>query len=277
MTRGIIYEWRSNQMKNKLSLFPFFLIILTLLLTTTHSIVLANSDPNLQIINLSGATFNFSYDQLLAMPKTTVTSDLFCNGVLKTTGDWGGVSLNYLLTQAQISPDVLSIDFNATDNYRTSIPISLAMTPQIIIAYDKNNQPLNEGLRLILPGINGPVWIASISSIAMSSEQVANPPSANTADNGVPVIPLPSYTPNELTPQQQTRQPTPTILQNQPTQTTTLPANTNSPSQAKAAVQPSSHQNQLLAIVLPFAFALLVFSLTAVFKIKRTRNASAAN
>ena len=130
-------------MKNKFGLLTSFLIILGLLLTTPHLTVSAVSGPNLQITNLSGATFNFTYDQLLAMPKTTVNSDLFCDGSLVTTGDWGGINLSYLLNLAQISSDVLSVDFSATDNYRVSIPISLAVQPQVIIAYDKNNETLN--------------------------------------------------------------------------------------------------------------------------------------
>jgi DMSO/TMAO reductase YedYZ molybdopterin-dependent catalytic subunit len=263
-------------MKNKLGLFLFFLIILALLMTTPHFTVLASSGPNLQIINLSGATFNFTYDQLLAMPKTTVTSDLFCDGSLKTTGDWGGISLSYLLTQAQISPDVLSLDFNATDNYRVSIPISLATQPQIIIAYDKNNQTLNEGLRLILPGINGPLWIASISSIGMSTIQVADLPRVGTAIGGIPPIPFPSGTPNESTSQQQAGQPTPVVPQNQPTPTaTTSPTDTNGTSQAKPAIQSSSPQNRLLAIVVAFAFALSFVLLAVVFiTVRRRGNAT---
>ena len=260
-------------MKNKLGLFTVFLVILALLLTTPHLTVSAVSGPNLQITNLSGATFNFTYDQLLAMPKTIVTSDLFCNGALKTTGDWGGISLSYLLAQAQISPDVLSLDFNATDNYQVSIPISLAMQPQIIIAYDKNNQTLNEGLRLILPGINGPSWIASISSVGMSTIQVADLPPVGTATGGIPPIPFPRGTPKESISQQQTGQPTPTNPQNQPSPTaTTPPVDTSSPFQAKSAVQPLSPQNRLSAIALPTAVALFLVLLAIVYIAVRRRN-----
>jgi DMSO/TMAO reductase YedYZ molybdopterin-dependent catalytic subunit len=264
-------------MKNKLSLFLFFLITLALLQTTLHFTVSASTGPNLQITNLSGATFNFTCDQLLAMPKTTVTSDLFCNNVLKTTGDWGGISLSYLLNQAQISPDVLSLDFNATDNYQVSIPISLALQPQTIIAYEKNNQALNEGLRLILPGINGPLWIASISSIGMSTVQVANLPPAGTANGGIPLIPYPSDIPNESTSQQQAGQPTPPNPQNQPSPTaTTPPTDTSSPYQAKSAVQPSSPQKVLFTMVFPIAFALFFVSFAVVYITVRRRNSAHA-
>jgi DMSO/TMAO reductase YedYZ molybdopterin-dependent catalytic subunit len=215
------------------------------------------------------------------MPKTTVTSDLFCNGALKTTGDWGGVSLSYLLTQAQISPDVLSLDFDATDNYCVSIPVSLAMQPQIIIAYDKNNEPLIEGLRLILPGINGPLWIASISSIGMNTVQVADQPFTSTATGTVGIIPPMPYSrdaPQESTNQQPAIQPTPANPQNQPSPTsTTPPADTSVLHQANSAVQPSSSLTGLFTIALPTAVALFFALLATVYiTVRRRRSASVA-
>ena len=267
-------------MKNKNSLLLSFLIILALLLTTLHLTVSAASGPNLQIINLSGDTFNFTYDQLLAMPKTTVTSDLFCDGNLVTTGDWGGISLSYLLIQAQISPDVKSVDFNATDNYQVSIPLSLAVQPQIIIAYDKNNQILNEGLRLVLPGINGPTWIASISSIGMSTVPVADPSPAVIASDRIPqVIPYFGDVVNGSTSQQPAGQPTPTILQNQPSPTaTTSPVNSSDLDQEKSAIQPSGLQNSLSSVLLPATFALLIASFVVVYiTVRKRRSASMVN
>ena len=70
-------------MKNKLVLFPFFLLILTLLMATPHLTVSANSGSNIQIANLSGAKPSTLHKtNTITMPKTTVTSDLFCDGSL---------------------------------------------------------------------------------------------------------------------------------------------------------------------------------------------------
>jgi DMSO/TMAO reductase YedYZ molybdopterin-dependent catalytic subunit len=54
------------------------------------------------------------------------------------------------------------------------------MEPQIIIAYEINAQPLVEGLRLIIPGANGAVWIAKINFITVSTSG-ADYPSAVSA------------------------------------------------------------------------------------------------
>ncbi len=63
--------------------------ILTALLLT---IPLAAAQNNgITITNLTQNTINLTYDQLKALPKTIVNSDLYCYGNLVTSGDWGGV------------------------------------------------------------------------------------------------------------------------------------------------------------------------------------------
>jgi len=103
------------------------------------------------------------------MPETTIDSELYCDGNLATSGNWSGILLSYLLAQTQLAPEVSSIEFMASDGYKVAIPIDLAMQPTTIIAYEKDSQPLAEGLRLILPGANGGAWIAMITTITMSS------------------------------------------------------------------------------------------------------------
>jgi DMSO/TMAO reductase YedYZ molybdopterin-dependent catalytic subunit len=150
--------------------------IFALLLVTPLGSVIADDATNLEITNLSGASYDFTYAQLLAMPKTVVGADLYCDGALVTYGNWGGVLLSYLLTQAQVTSEVCSIHFAASDGYTVAIPIDLAMQSQIIIAYEINGQPLAERLRLIIPEANGGAWIAMITYITMSSSGTDYPP-----------------------------------------------------------------------------------------------------
>jgi DMSO/TMAO reductase YedYZ molybdopterin-dependent catalytic subunit len=104
---------------------------------------------------------------------TNTSATLYCYGNIVTGGNWGGVSLGYLLQQTGMEPASASIDFIAIDGYRVSIPLWLAMQAQVIIAYQKDDLPLSEGLRLVLPGENGNLWIKSISTIAMSTVEVS--------------------------------------------------------------------------------------------------------
>ena len=197
-------------MKNKyLALALTATILGILLLVTPIGLAsIAESAPNLEITNLSGTSYVFTFTQILAMPKTVVNSDLYCDGALVTYGDWGGVLLSYLLTQAHANDsEVGSVRFEASDGYQVTIPIELAMEPQIIVAYEINAQPLVEGLRLIIPGANGAAWIAKITFITVGTSG-ADYPSAVTAS------PVGGAKANSVAPTQNaTTQPSPTQQQ----------------------------------------------------------------
>ena len=113
-----------------------------------------------------------TYEDLLALPKTIVSADLSCYGLSISSGEWGGVKLSDLLDKAGIDPSVLTINFAAQDGYSVNIPISTAMRTDIIVAYDFNDAPLTEVLRLVVPYENGNIWIAGITSISMSNSPV---------------------------------------------------------------------------------------------------------
>jgi DMSO/TMAO reductase YedYZ molybdopterin-dependent catalytic subunit len=180
-----------------------------ILLLNPIGTALADNAPSLEIGNLSGDSYVFSYAQLLEMPKTIVYAELYCDGALSTYGNWSGVRLSYLLTQAQSTPEVDSILFVASDGYRVAIPINLAMQPQIIIAYEKDGQPLPEGLRLIIPGANGGAWIAMITTITMSNSGADYPAGVSVElpkANNMPIQSSPTQTSPS---KQQTPQPQP--------------------------------------------------------------------
>jgi len=124
---------------------------------------------SLQITNLAGNTVSYPYNQLLAMPVTSETAFLYCEGDMVAAGNWSGVSLGYLLQRGGLDPAVANVNLNASDGYEVSIPLSVALNPNVIIANDLDGSPLPEVLRLVLPGENGALWIARITSITMSS------------------------------------------------------------------------------------------------------------
>jgi DMSO/TMAO reductase YedYZ molybdopterin-dependent catalytic subunit len=167
-------------MKKKLLQTCLFLTLFGLLLITPIGRVLASAEGNLQVINLAGTTVNYTYDQLMAMPESTVSADLYCYGNLVTSGNWGGVSLSYLLQQAGLDPAVASVDFLAQDGYAVNIPLQEAMQSDVIIAYENDGSPLPETLRLVVPGANGNIWIAMITTITMSTSVVSVSQSGNT-------------------------------------------------------------------------------------------------
>ena len=203
-------------------------IIIGLLLTTITGSVIATFPSNLEITNLSGTSISLSYEDLLAMPATTVYAELYCDGSLATYGNWTGILLSDLFNQAQLTPEVSSIQFTASDGYKVTIPIELAMQPQTIIAYQKDGQPLIQGLRLVLAGSNGAAWISLITTITMSSSGADYPPGVDVGAGKISdlVSAQSSPTPGTLSQQQpltpknyssiQVSSPTNVTISNQP-------------------------------------------------------------
>jgi DMSO/TMAO reductase YedYZ molybdopterin-dependent catalytic subunit len=201
---------------------PKFLLIFAFLTILLISITpaIAATTGTLEITDLSNVKYDFTYQQLSEMPKTNVYAELYCYGNMVTLGDWSGVQLSYLLEQINDSSNVNSIQFVASDSYKVAIPISTAMAPETIIAYQKDGVLLSEGLRLILPGYNGASWIAQIVSITLSTNEAATPQS--TAGLGAQGNLIASFIGNKQNP------PTITIPPKQQTQPTLQPTPNNS-------------------------------------------------
>jgi DMSO/TMAO reductase YedYZ molybdopterin-dependent catalytic subunit len=161
-----------------------------LLLFSSFTGVFADSDWRLTINGAVSNTLNLTLDDLAAMPKTTVNAILACYGQFVVSGDWTGVRLGLLLEQAGYNQGAESVDFYAQDGYQTNLPIETAMRQDVIVAYEKDGQPLTETLRLVIPGANGNLWIALITSISVSMSP--SPPS--------PIAPEPIPTPTPTQP-----------------------------------------------------------------------------
>jgi len=233
--------------------------ILGLLLLTPVKSDQADNAPNLGVTDLSGTISEFTYTQILAMPKTVVNADLYCDGALVTYGEWGGVLLSYLLTQVKVTPpEVGSIQFVASDQYQVAIPINLAI--HLIIAYEKDGQPLAEGLRLIVPDANGAAWIAKITSITVSTSGAENPPaiSVGNPNNVKETQPSP---PSQQTPVQPQPSTPENFSSNQATPTN-APTNVTQPSQPATNPQASIESLNLQTIIVYLIGFVCAFSLT---------------
>ena len=255
-------------MKKKYIAFTLIATTLGLLLFTPVSSAQSDNEPTLEIINLSGNSYMFTYTQLFAMPKTIVNADLYCDGALAFYGNWSGVLLSYLLTQTQASPEIGSIHFVASDGYRVAIPIDLAIQPQIIIAFEKDGQPLAEGLRLIIPDANGASWIAKITSITMSTSG-ADYPHAISVGNPKSVTPT-QMPANETSPPkgQASIKPQPSTLENSSSIQEKTPPNVTQPSQPATTPQLSNESFNLQTIsayLIGIVCAISLITITTVY------------
>lgn len=265
-------EYFSGDEKTKKTSILVLLLIVSSALVISTQTATAQTQWTLQITDLAGNTTTLTYEQVTAMPATTVDSGLYCYGSLVTQGSWVGVQLSYLLNQVGLDPSVTSISLLAQDNYRVVIPIETAKQQDVILAYQKDGTALSEVYRLVVPYTNGAVWIAQITSITMGTDVVPSPQSQSPAltdalnnsvwkDNPSSQQPTPAPTPAQQVP---TPNPTETPhSQITPNPTTPLTDVTGNPSEPQFLPLTS-----LYAAVAGIAVALVVVSI-AIYRRKK--------
>jgi sulfite oxidase len=162
---------------------------------------LNEAEHRLRVGGRVGAPLDLSMPELRQrFPERTVTAVMQCAGnrradmqsVRPTSGDpwapgaignaeWTGVALVDVLRAAAAETDLsLHVSFDACDEvempdegrfcYGASIPMAKAMSPEVLLAYSMNGQPLapEHGfpLRAVVPGFAGvrsPKWLAAIT------------------------------------------------------------------------------------------------------------------
>ena len=113
---------------------------------------------------------NLSIADLIAMPRTTIYAQIYCvgpPGFLVEEGNWTGVKLGFLLEKAGISPGAIKVGFYANDGFSTDLTIVSAKDDNVLVAYEKDSMPLNETLRLVVPGRWGYKWIHHLNRIEL--------------------------------------------------------------------------------------------------------------
>jgi DMSO/TMAO reductase YedYZ molybdopterin-dependent catalytic subunit len=129
-----------------------------------------SNDVEWQLTVAGEHPFNLSLTEMQALPQTTVNATLYCvdqPNYVVAQGNWTGVKLWYLLEEAGVSPDAVKVAFYAADGYATDLTLATAKRDDIIVAYQKDDLPLSESLRLVVPGKWGYKWIAQLTSIEL--------------------------------------------------------------------------------------------------------------
>jgi hypothetical protein len=210
------------------------------------SALILNSVSALKIDIFDGNGVNnskiFSLDDIYAMPKTTVYSDLSCYGRLIESGLWGGVSLRVLLAEAGYTEPTANLRFYASDGYTTSLTLSDDTSQDVIVAYELEGSLLPEVLRLVIPNANGEGWIAMITSISINSPTYPVSPNPDAAQIIVnqPRLQPPSTLQTSPTPK-------PTV---QLTPQPTVPQPTNQPAQRQDSLSTSVQNGNIYPIII---------------------------
>lgn len=129
----------------------------------------------LTITGLVNKPLTFSYDQLLALPSQVQSSVFHCvTGWSVDHLTWEGVPLQAIIDMAAPKPEAKAMLFTSADGvYIDGLTLDQAKSPDVLLAYNMNDQPLplNQGmpLRLLVPqmfGYKSVKWVNRIDFAA---------------------------------------------------------------------------------------------------------------
>jgi len=135
------------------------------------------SDWRLKVLGLVEKPLELSLVDLYALKKEIQITEHFCIQGWTAIGEWGGVSMNHLLSKCKPLPQanyvvLYSYQFTDGDQFYEAIPIELAKHPQTILAYEMNGDlldiPHGAPLRLRVEtqlGYKMVKWIKSIELV----------------------------------------------------------------------------------------------------------------
>ncbi len=200
-----------------------------------------NNDSATRLIvdGLVNNTLTLSLNDLAAMPKSYVYAELYCYGLLVASGNWAGVRLGLLLENVEVDQQATSVEFHAQDGYSITLSITEAMREDVIIAYEKDGQPLTETLRLVIPGANGNLWISMITDLVVPGAngnlwiKMITDSTTSTSPSGSPSsTPQLSPAPNQFPTPQSSPTPQP---ENQSVTSPVIPSSNSQPVQQQSS------------------------------------------
>lgn len=127
---------------------------------------------SLEISGLVENSKNYSYDEVLELPKYSKVVELNCVVGWRATILWEGIKLIELLEQSNIKNEAKEVIFYAQDGYSTSLPLDYIRDKEIILAYKINDivLPPEKGFpfQLVAEEKWGYKWIKWITKIELS-------------------------------------------------------------------------------------------------------------
>jgi DMSO/TMAO reductase YedYZ molybdopterin-dependent catalytic subunit len=98
----------------------------------------------------------FTWEEFMALPKTTLTSDIHCvTGWSKLENAWEGVAFREVMKHVRLKPDARYAMVHSYGDYTTNVPLADLDDDDVLFAYKHNGEDLapNHGwpLRLVVP------------------------------------------------------------------------------------------------------------------------------
>jgi DMSO/TMAO reductase YedYZ molybdopterin-dependent catalytic subunit len=198
---------------------------------------------------------------LTTMPATSIEANIYCvdfPSQMVTGGMWTGVKLSYLLGEAVVLPSAIKVAFYAADGYSTDLDLQTANRQDVILAYQKDGEPLYETLRLVVPGKWGYKWISQVNSIKLVDNNYLGKWESQGYSDVAEVELGTTYPSRPIAPAQpsvpsQSDSTLPNLPSNQPTESSTTPPVNTQTSNSSSSAPSQDAQNPKPETLSPIA------------------------
>jgi hypothetical protein len=123
----------------------------------------------LKVDGLVDNQINLTYDNITSFPIVSDIVTLKCVDGPQGTANWTGVKLKTILDIAHLKEEAMEVVFFGADGYSSSLTVSDATSPDVILAFEMNGEtlPVDHGypVRLVVPGKYGYKWVKWINHI----------------------------------------------------------------------------------------------------------------
>jgi DMSO/TMAO reductase YedYZ molybdopterin-dependent catalytic subunit len=118
---------------------------------------------------------SFTYEELIALPRASQTSDFHCvTGWSVRNVHWSGVRFSHLLDQVEPLPQAKAIRFTSLEQpYNDSLTLGQLHLPDVLLALEMDGKPLSRPhgspARVVIPemyGYKGVKWLTRIDFVA---------------------------------------------------------------------------------------------------------------
>ena len=129
------------------------------------------------IVGLVEEEVHFTWDEFMALPQTTVRSDIHCvTHWSKFDNDWTGVHIRDVMSRVNLKPEAKHMMVHSHGGYTTNIPLAELVDEDVLFAHSHDGKPLEKQhgwpLRLVVPKLyfwKSAKWVRGM--VAMPDEK----------------------------------------------------------------------------------------------------------
>jgi DMSO/TMAO reductase YedYZ molybdopterin-dependent catalytic subunit len=129
------------------------------------------------IVGLVEEEVHFTWDEFMALPQTTVRSDIHCvTHWSKFDNDWTGVHIRDMMSRIKLKPEAKHMMVHSHGGYTTNIPLAELVDEDVLFAHSHDGKPLEKQhgwpLRLVVPKLyfwKSAKWVRGM--VAMPDEK----------------------------------------------------------------------------------------------------------